>query len=62
MERLFNILPPKLRCITGVKTDAFKKHLDDWLKNVPDQPKIDNYGASVAAESNSICHQARYTT
>ncbi len=60
MERLFNCLPQKIKAITGVKTETFKKRLDDWLRNVPDQPKIDDYGASVAAETNSIVHQVRY--
>ena len=58
MERLFNILPPFLRQIRGVKTEKFKEELDKWLAKVPDTPKIDSYGASVAAESNSIIHQA----
>ena len=61
MERLFNLLPPNLRNITGVTTDTFKKHLDKWLVNIPDTPKIDDYGMTVAAESNSIIHQVRYT-
>ena len=60
MERLFNYLPQKKKAIAGVKTETFKKRLDDWLRNVPDQPKIDDYGASVAAETNSIVHQVRY--
>ena len=46
--------------ITGVKIETFKKRLDDWLRNVPDEPRIDDYGASVAAETNSIVHQVRY--
>ena len=61
MERLFNILPPHIKSITGVKTDTFKKKLDKWLVGVPDAPKIDGYGATVAAESNSIWHQTHFT-
>ena len=57
MERLFNVLPHKLQKLTGVKTDTFKKRLDEWLKGVPDTPKIDDYGASVGAMSNSIVDQ-----
>ena len=57
MERLFNALPHKLQKLTGVKRDTFKKRLDEWLKGVPDTPKIDDYGASVGAESNSIVDQ-----
>ena len=60
MERLFNALPQDLRNITGVKTDSFKRRLDVWLQTVPDTPKIDDYGVTVAAESNSIFHQAKY--
>ncbi|CAL4095372.1 unnamed protein product [Meganyctiphanes norvegica] len=60
MERIFNVIPPDLRNITGVKTETFKRHLDVWLQMVPDTPKIDDYGATVAAESNSIFHQAKY--
>ena len=60
MERLFNVLPQILRNMTGTTTETFKRNLDEWLKNVPDTPKIDGYGESVAAESNSIWHQAGY--
>ena len=60
MERLFNCLPQKIKAITGVKIETFKKRLDDWLRTVPDQPRIDDYGASVAAQTNSIEHQVRY--
>ena len=43
-----------------VESETFKKKLDDWLINVPDQSRIDFYGSSVAANSNSIFHKARY--
>ena len=59
MERLFNAIPYTLQCISGVSPDTFKGHLDKWLRTIPDTPKIDNYGASVPAESNSICDQAK---
>ena len=35
-ERAFNSLPRKLRNLTGVTTDTFKKHLDKWLLKIPD--------------------------
>ena len=57
MERLFNTLPYKLQKITDVKVDTFKKHLDKWLRNIPDTPKIDDYGALVKAETNSFTNQ-----
>ena len=58
MERLFNSIPPDKRNIEGKTVDTFKKALDNWLQTIPDLPKIDNYGASVAAEDNSIINQA----
>ena len=58
MERLFNKLPPEIANLTGITTDTFKKHLDGWLKKIPDTPKIDNYGRLVEKETNSIFHQA----
>ena len=61
MERLFNALPQSIRNITEMNTETFKKHLDKWLVDIPDTPKIDDYGMTVAAESNSIIHQARYS-
>merc|ERR1712228_1167815 len=57
MERLFNALPYRIQKITGVKTDTFKKTLDEWLRDIPDTPKIDDYSASVGAETNSIVDQ-----
>ena len=59
MERLFNALPHRLQNIRGVKTDTFKRHLDRWLRDIPDTPKIDNYGASVSAATNSITNQKK---
>ena len=28
-----------------VKKDTIKNKLDEWLKDIPDTPKIDDYGA-----------------
>ena len=61
MERLFNAIPQDIRNVTGQTKDTFKRHLDKWLRNIPDMPKIDGYGVTVAAESNSIIHQAKYS-
>ena len=57
MERAFNSMPKKLRNITGVTTDTFKKHLDKWLLNTPDQPKCKGYEKLVSAKSNAIHDQ-----
>ena len=61
MERLFNSLPPNIRNITEKTKDTFKCHLDKWLRNIPETPKIDGYVVTVSAEINSIVHQARYS-
>ena len=58
IQRLFNCIPGTIRNLTGVTTDTFKGHLDKWLKTVPDQPRGGGYSERVAAESNSIQHQA----
>ena len=57
MKRVFNSLPYELQNLTKVETDTFKKHLDDWLRTIPNTPKIDGYVASVPAASNSIVDQ-----
>ena len=60
MERLFNALPYDLQNMTNVTPDTFKKHLDTWLRGIPDTPRIDGYGASVSAESNSLTDQSKF--
>ena len=41
----------------GCETGHIQKHLDKWLKGIPDTPKIDDYGVAVGAETNSITKQ-----
>ena len=60
MERLFNALPYKLQTVTGVKTETFKRKLDEWLRTIPDTPRIDDYGASVGVSTNSIVEQGKH--
>ena len=57
-QRIFNSIPGAIRNLTQVTADTFKHHLDEWLKTVPDQPRGGGYSERVAAESNSIQHQA----
>jgi len=52
---LFNCLPRHLRCITNPNVDHFKKKLDIFLSQVPDQPSLPHYYKS--ATTNSIVHQ-----
>ena len=60
VQRLFNCIPGWIRNLKkeNCSVDKFKSHLDDWLKTVPDQPRGGGYSERVAAESNSIQHQA----
>ena len=53
--RIFNLLPAEIRNIEADNVDKFKKSLDDFLCQVPDQPTIAGLGR--AAETNSLLHQ-----
>ena len=53
--RIFNLLPADIRNIDSENVDIFKKSLDDFLCQVPDQPTIAGLGR--AAETNSLLHQ-----
>ena len=53
--RIFNLLPAPIRNIDADNVDTFKKSLDSFLTDVPDQPTIAGQGR--AAESNSLLHQ-----
>ena len=54
--RLFNSLPLYIRSITNCSTEVFKNHLDNYLRNIPDEPQIPGYTAIRRAESNSLLH------
>ena len=58
VERIFNSIPPDIRNRTKETTDTFKRHLDEWLKKVPDLPRIGKYSRWVSADTNSVVHQA----
>ena len=58
--RLFNVMPKELRDMQGVSLKTFKGRLDNWLRTVPDTPKLNGYAGMVAAGSNSLIDQARY--
>ena len=53
--RIFNLLPSEIRNIDADNVDQFKKNLDDFLSQVPDQPTTAGLGR--AAETNSLLHQ-----
>ena len=56
-ERAFNSMPKHLRNITEVTTDTFKRHLDNWLLKIPDQPKCRGYARLVSSKSNTLYDQ-----
>ena len=53
--RVFNLLPSEIRNIDADNVDQFKKNLDEFLSQVPDQPTTAGLGR--AAETNSLLHQ-----
>ena len=53
--KIFNLLPASIRNMNVENVDLFKKNLDSFLSQVPDQPTVAGYGRS--AETNSLLHQ-----
>ena len=50
--RMFNLLPADIRNINSDKVLHFKTKLDEFLRDVPDQPTVPR-----ASESNCLLHQ-----
>ena len=60
MEKLFSRMPYELQNVKDVKTDIISKaNFDIWQRDILDASKINNYGASVGAETNSIIKQKK---
>ena len=53
--RIFNLLPTDIRNISSDKVQHFKSKLDEFLRDIPDEPTI--AGEPRAAESNCLLHQ-----
>ena len=53
--KLFNLMPPEIRSMTGCSVDMFKKAVDDYLADIPDEPTT--AGLTRAAATNSIIDQ-----
>ena len=53
--KIFNLLPADVRNTTSDKVSTFKRVLDKYLANIPDEPTIEEEGR--AAETNSLFHQ-----
>ena len=59
---LWNTLPRKIRDITGISVDAFKRRLDRILMKCPDEPRcsaIGLYADTHGRTSNSIIHVSK---
>ena len=54
--KLFNCMPKEIREHNG-KLETFKKKLDKFLQNVPDQPGFHDQTYAREAQSNSLIHQ-----
>lgn len=65
MERLVSVLPGEIRNVHGIIKETFKRNLDEWLKRVPDEPRINNYSVHSDKEkqqSNKACgNSVEYT-
>ena len=53
--KIFNLLPAEIRNINSDKVQHFKTKLDEFLRNVPDEPTI--AGEPRVSESNCLLHQ-----
>ena len=52
--RIFNSLPLNVRNITGCSVDSFKRALDNYLRTIPDKPRIKNLIPFCTHSSNSV--------
>ena len=52
--RLFNVLPKKVRNLSGCETLSFKRELDRFLASVPDQPLVPGLTQCRRIETNSV--------
>ena len=52
--KLFNVLPNSIRNVTGVSVITFKRKLDHFLSQLPDEPTVDGYYGLRACSSNSL--------
>ena len=59
---LFKALPSELRNMTNCSSESFKKALDTFLKNIPDDPQTPGYTCMRRAEYNSLIHMTPLTT
>ena len=48
--RLFNSLPPRMR-MGNLTYESFKRHLDQYLSNVEDEPSLPGYPSRISSNS-----------
>ena len=58
--KLFNAMPKHIRNLRKVETDVFKRSLDRFLSNVPDEPQIPGYTQYRRHENNSIIEMIKF--
>ena len=52
--RMWNLLPIGIRNTTHVSVDAFKRRLDKYLTNIPDQPRLPSLTSQCITTSNCL--------
>ena len=52
--RLFNSMPQKIRNLSSISVDKFKRELDKVLSTIPDMPTVPGYAGRRSACSNSL--------
>ena len=62
--RLFNKLPKNIRNLTNCSVDDFKSKLDQFLENIPDEPRVSNLVPTASSQvtaraSNSLLEQIK---
>ena len=58
--QLFNSLPAEIRNLNNCSVETFKRALDRFLSNVPDEPLIPGYTAMRRADSNSLVDMVKH--
>ena len=58
--RLFNSLPKNLRDRTGCTKEIFKKALDRYLLQIPDEPQVRGYTIMRSTDSNSLVDMVKH--
>ena len=53
--KLFNLVPKEIRNIDSKKINVFKRELDKFLTDIPDEPTVEGQGRD--AQTNSLLHQ-----